>query len=255
MFSEERKKVILQLLEENERVLAKDLAKMFHVSVDSIRRDLHSMEEEGLLTRTHGGAIPLMQTRITPPPPAVRYKEGAKTEQAIAKAAASYIEENSTIFIGGASIHYMMLTYLPNDLPFTVITNSIRIADALREKDHIDCYLIGGKVKKSGNITDAFSQEFIRNFNLDLCFLTGGGLSRTGLSTNTPETALSTRIVAEHSRKTICLIGHQKFGTASFAKVLPLSKLHLIITDEETAEEKVQALRELGSHIVAAPPI
>ncbi|MBM7694207.1 DeoR/GlpR family transcriptional regulator of sugar metabolism [Peribacillus deserti] len=252
MFSEERKKQIIELLATNERVLAKELADLFHVSIDSIRRDLTAMEEEGLLKRTHGGAIPIQKTRISPSPPAIRYSEGSEYDQAIAKLAAAQIKDQDTVFIGGASIHYAMLTFLPRDIHFTVVTNSVKIADSLREEEHIDLYLIGGKVKKSGNITDALSHEFIRHFNLDICFLTGGGLTATGLSTATPEVALGARLIAEHSRTVICLMGHHKFGSASFAKILPIAKLNLIITDEETSEDKIRMIKEQGTHIIVA---
>ncbi|PLT27984.1 DeoR/GlpR family DNA-binding transcription regulator [Peribacillus deserti] len=252
MFSEERKKQIMELLTQNERVLAKELADLFHVSIDSIRRDLTSMEEEGLLKRTHGGAIPLQQTRVIPSPPSIRYSEANEYDQAIANYAASQIKDQDTVFIGGASLHYAMLPFLPRDIHFTVVTNSVKIADSLREEEHIDLYLIGGKVKKSGNITDALSHEFIRHFNLDICFLTGGGLTATGLSTATPEVALGARLIAEQSRTVICLMGHRKFGTASFAKILPVSRLNYIITDEETSEDKLRIIKEQGTQIIVA---
>ena len=63
-----------------------------------------------------------------------------------------------------------MLKYLP-EVTFTVITNSIEIAGYLREYKNIDTYLIGGKVKPSGNITDTLASELISRFSIDLYFL------------------------------------------------------------------------------------
>lgn len=177
MFSDERRQEILELLEKNGRVLAKDLSKSFNVSIDSIRRDLSIMEEQGLLKRTHGGAIPFPAVRQMAQPPSKRYGEGSIYQNAIAKLASSYIEENQTVFIGGASIHYVLLKYLPNNFPFTVITNSVEIAYYLRHIDSIKTYLIGGEVKSSGNITDALANEFARQFTVDLCFAAAGALS------------------------------------------------------------------------------
>ncbi|MBJ3791813.1 DeoR/GlpR transcriptional regulator, partial [Bacillus sp. OA1] len=62
MFTEERREKILELLNTDGRVIAKDLAERFDMSIDSIRRDLSIMEKDGLLKRTHGGAIEL--TRV-----------------------------------------------------------------------------------------------------------------------------------------------------------------------------------------------
>ena len=58
MFAEERRQKILALSHQDKRVIAKDLAERFEISIDSIRRDLTIMEEQGLLQKTHGGAIP-----------------------------------------------------------------------------------------------------------------------------------------------------------------------------------------------------
>ena len=73
-------------------------------------------------------------------------------------------------FIGGASIHYAMLKYLP-ETSFTVVTNALEIASTLREYKNIDTYLIGGKVKPSGNMTDTLASELISRFSIDLNFL------------------------------------------------------------------------------------
>lgn len=68
MFAEERRQKILALLHQEKRVIAKELAERFEISIDSIRRDLTIMEEQGLLQKTHGGAIPSMKVRQPPQP-------------------------------------------------------------------------------------------------------------------------------------------------------------------------------------------
>ncbi|MED3282350.1 DeoR/GlpR family DNA-binding transcription regulator, partial [Bacillus thuringiensis] len=153
MFTEERREKILELLNTDGRVIAKDLAERFDMSIDSIRRDLSIMEKDGLLKRTHGGAIELTRVRNLAAEPTKRYSDSSIYEDTIARVAVSYIQEGDSIFIGGASVHNAMLKYLP-EVSFTVITNSIEIAGYLREYKNIDTYLIGGKVKPSGNITD-----------------------------------------------------------------------------------------------------
>ncbi|MBW9234908.1 DeoR family transcriptional regulator, partial [Leptospira santarosai] len=125
--SDERRQEILKMLDENGRVLAKDLAGKFELSIDSIRRDLSIMEEQGVLKRTHGGAIPVTNVRNMAQPPSSRYGEGSDYQNAIARLAVSFIKENQTVFIGGAAIHYVMLKFLPRDIAFTVVTNSIEI--------------------------------------------------------------------------------------------------------------------------------
>jgi DeoR/GlpR family transcriptional regulator of sugar metabolism len=252
MFSEERRQKILKMVEKEGRALAKDLANVFNMSIDSIRRDLAMMEEEGLLKRTHGGAIPNSKVRTYAQPPSKRYGEGTEEQNAIAKLAVSYIKENETVFIGGASIHYVMLKYLPKDISFTVVTNSVEVAYFLRESEHIQTYLIGGKVKGSGNITDALANQFAEHFTIDLSFATGGGLSEKGLSTATPEVAIFHKTIYDHSKKLVTLIEHVKFDVNLFSVMYPINRLNVIITDEETTDDKIEKIRAQGVEVIVA---
>ncbi|WIG44383.1 DeoR/GlpR family DNA-binding transcription regulator [Bacillus toyonensis] len=252
MFTEERREKILELLSTDGRVIVKDLAERFDMSIDSIRRDLSIMEKDGLLKRTHGGAIELTRVRNLAAEPAKRYSDGSIYEDTIARVAVSYIKEGDSIFIGGASVHNAMLKYLP-EVSFTVITNSIEIAGYLREYKNIDTYLIGGKVKPSGNITDTLASELISRFSIDLYFSTGGGISLQGISTATPEVAYFSKRVSEIARRNICLVPHNKLGIDCFIRGESLKEIDIIITDEEASKETVQDFEKQGKQVVIAP--
>ncbi|MGG0254571.1 DeoR/GlpR family DNA-binding transcription regulator [Bacillus toyonensis] len=252
MFTEERREKILELLSTDGRVIAKDIAERFDMSIDSIRRDLSIMEKDGLLKRTHGGAIELTRVRNLAAEPAKRYSDSSIYEDTIAKVAALYIQEGDSIFIGGASVHNAMLKYLP-EVSFTVITNSIEIAGYLREYKNIDTYLIGGKVKPSGNITDTLASELISRFSIDLYFSTGGGISLQGISTATPEVAYFSKRVSEIARRNICLVPHNKLGIDCFIRGESLKEIDIIITDEEASKETVQDFEKQGKQVVIAP--
>lgn len=251
MFSDERRDKILELLQNNGRVLAKELAEMFELSIDSIRRDLTIMEEKGLLKRTHGGAIPSSKVRNTPLPPELRYQDGAPHQNAISKFAASLIKEKETVFIGSSGIQYGMLKYLP-EIPITIVTNSIKVADTLKDRKALDVYLIGGKVKGSGSISDALANEFLRQFTLDICFVTGGGISKNGVSTATPEVAMLLKTAVEISRRTICLAPHEKLGIDYFVKEGPITDIDLLITDEEASIEAIEEIENKGVKVCIA---
>lgn len=253
MFAEERQERILDILQKKQRVLAKTLADQFEVSIDSIRRDLSLMEEHGLLKRTHGGAISISKVRKPPLVPALRYNEGTRHQQAVSKLAVSEIERGDTVFIGGASIHYVMLKYLPTDMPITVVTNSIIIADPLLKRQNVETFMVCGKLKSSGSITDALATTFIRNLKLDKAFLVGAGLTAEhGVSMATPDGAVFHRTVAESARKTICLSNYNKIGTEAFTRVVPVSDIDLIITDWEAPLEEINKLEKQGLKVLIA---
>jgi DeoR/GlpR family transcriptional regulator of sugar metabolism len=252
LFAEERRAKISELLATEKRVLVKDLAERFQISIDSIRRDLTIMEQKGLLKKTHGGAIPAMKVRQAPPPPEIRYGEGTAQGRAIAKIAVSYIREKDTVFIGSGSLSYLIVKELPTNMPLTIITNSMAVAEALRSREGIDTYLIGGRVKPSGNMTDVMANEMARQFRYDVCFVTGGGISENGISTATPEVAAFGRAVTSVSRRCIGLATHQTIGNDGFAKAGPIDVLDVLITDEETDQEVLEKIQALGVKVVVA---
>lgn len=251
MFAEERRELILSKLKTNKRILAKDLAEELKISIDTIRRDLTIMEEQGLLKRTHGGAIPLSKVRRHPIDNNIRYSEGTEHQNAVAKAASEYIEQGDTVFIGGASIHYILLKYLPIDKKYTVVTNSLTIAEKLKSFNNIETYIVCGNIKYEEGIVDALATEFIKNLRIDLAFLTGGGLTaKHGLSNSTPEGAIFQNTVAQISRKKICLANFDKVGAEYFAKTVDIKDLDLIITDWEAPDEEIEEIRKLGVNVL-----
>lgn len=253
MFAEERREMILSMLKSKGRIFAKDLAEEFRTSIDTIRRDLTIMEEHGLLKRTHGGAIPLSKVRRLPMDNQIRYSEGTQHQNAVARIAASYIEQGDTVFIGGASIHYILLKYLPQDINYTVVTNSLTIAEKLKLFSNIETYIVCGKIRDEEGIVDALATEFIRNLRIDVAFLTGGGLSaRYGLSSATPEGAAFQRAVAEVSRRKICLANFDKVGTEFFSKTVEAKELDLVVTDWEAPEDEIEKIQKLGVKVIVA---
>ncbi|MBH0172635.1 DeoR/GlpR family DNA-binding transcription regulator [Fictibacillus phosphorivorans] len=251
MFSEERREKILEVLKNEGRVLAKELSDALQVSIDSIRRDLSSLEDNGLLKRTHGGAIPVTEVKKGPTSNAVRFGEGSKYERAIAKEAVKYIKENDTIFLSGGGMHHEIVKHLPH-YRLTVVTNSLVTAEMLREKDNIDLYVVGGKVKRSGNMTDALVTNLIGQYSFDVSFATGGGISERGISTATPEVAAFMNAVGMVSRKSIGVFPHYKIGVNAFAKVGPVSNLDVVITDDDAQRDHLSAIEQQGVSVVIA---
>lgn len=253
MFAEERQRHILSKVKSLGRVIAKELAEECEVSIDTIRRDLTIMEEKGLIKRTHGGAVPLSKVRRFPIDNRIRYSEGTEHQNAIAELAVSFIEQGDTLFIGGASIHYILLKYLPVDRNYTVITNSLVIAEKLQSYSNIETYIVCGKVTSEEGIVDPLAIEFIRTLRIDTAFLTGGGISaRHGLSSSTPEGAIFQRTVAEVSRQTVCLANFDKVGAEFFSKTIDLKDLDILITDWEAPDAEIVEIERSGVKVLIA---
>ncbi|TCZ74027.1 DeoR/GlpR transcriptional regulator [Paenibacillus albiflavus] len=250
MFAEERREKILALLNEENRVVVKDLAERFQISIDSIRRDLTIMEQKGLLKKTHGGAIPPMKVRQPRTPSERRLWRGNAIGKAIAKVAVSYLRPNDTVYIGTSTLSYVLLQFLPDQMPLTIVTNSIQVADALKEREWIETYLIGGRVKRSGGMTDVLAHEFVRQFKFDISFIGGGGMSENGIYVTTPEVAAFIRTVSSLSRRKIGIITYHYVGNEGFANAGRIEDLDALITNEDADPEAIELIRERGVNVI-----
>jgi DeoR/GlpR family transcriptional regulator of sugar metabolism len=170
---------------------------------------------------------------------------------AIAKRACSLIQENDTIFITSASVGFLMIKHLPSHISFTVVTNSIIIADELKSKDNITVFIVGGQLRGKGNCRDSLAVEFVKKMNFDINFITGAGFSaKVGLSNGTPEIAAFQNAVIENSRKNVALVPNAKIGFNGFIQVADATKFDMLITDWEALEEEMGRIQDLGVDVI-----
>lgn len=248
MFMEERQQQIAELIEKTGKITVAEIAEKYGISSESARRDLRLLEQKGLCKRTFGGAIQPRQVNIRPPadrdfsnmPIFDTYRE-------ISKAAAEQIREHDVVYLSGGSFGHIMIPYLPTEIPYTIIVNSVEMGHELRGLGNAEIYVVGGKMRQSGTMTDSLAAEFVSRIHFDLCFITGAGLTAEfGLSNGTDETAAFQRMVMKNSRKRILLMPGAKVGMDSFIKVCEADQFDLIVTDWECVEDQLASLEEKG---------
>lgn len=256
MFIEERHQAILRTIQENGRISIGEIQEKYDVSVDSARRDLRLLEERGFLKRTHGGAIPLHQVGTIPP----RYRDMKNMEvfdnyAAIAKKAAEFIMENDIVYLTSGSLGFIMQKYLPKDIKYTLVLNSVVLANEFKFWDNVTVYITGGKMRMHGtaSLVDSFSTAFVKNIHFDLCLMTGGGYDAVfGLSNATDETAAFQRTVIDNSRKRILMMPNQKIGFKAFIKVCDANKFDTLITDWDAVEDELSKIEDTGVKVIIA---
>jgi len=254
MFIEERHQAILQTIQENGRISISEIQRMFNISLDSARRDLRILEERGMLKRTHGGAIPVPQIGLMPP----RHRNAKEMEvfenyAAIAKKGAGFIKENDIAYLTSGSLGFVMLKYLPRDIMYTLVLNSVSLAEELKYWDNITVYIVGGKMRMHGttSLVDSFATSFVKNMHFDLCLMTAGGVEAGfGVSNGTDETATFQRAVIGHSHKKILLMPHQKIGFKNFIKVCDTNNFDTLITDWDATRDELIKIEETGVNII-----
>ncbi len=248
MFIEERHYEISEVIKAKGKITINEITEKYNISDESARRDLRLLEKKGVCKRTRGGAISVKQIGLKPP--ADRNFETMPiydNYRKIARSAIKKISENDIVYLTSGSFGHIAISFLPKDIHYTVVVNSVDMGKELRSFENIDVYVTGGKMRQSGSLVDSLAVDFVSNLHFDCCFITGSGLtSAFGLSNGTDETASFQRAVIKNSRKKYLLIPGVKVGANAFIKVCNADEFDEIFTDWECVEEQIAALEEKG---------
>ncbi|WP_206830262.1 DeoR/GlpR family DNA-binding transcription regulator [Alicyclobacillus fructus] len=251
MLPAERQRAILQYLNERGSIRVKELSRMFSVTEETVRRDLHILEMEGKLRRSHGGAV-----RIDDDTPAetsylIRESEHVPEKMAIARTAITYVEPGESIILDASSTALHVANALPN-MPLTVLTNSVKIAMELASKDKIEVISTGGILRASSlSYVGPMAEEAISRFHVNKAFLSCKGVHvEHGFTESNALQALVKRKMVEIADMLILLADHSKIQARDFTKVGDVDEIDVLITDRETSEEDVRAFEQAGVHVV-----
>lgn len=253
MLIEERHERILQILNDNKSIRAREIQELFGIGFDTARRDLRILEDKGLLKRTHGGAIPVYQVGFTTPKTYTpRDISDVKLNYLnIAIEAVKMIRPNDVVYITGASVGYFMVQRLPRDIEYTVVINSVILADELRKYDNISVFLLGGQMTRKGQIRDHFTLEMIKVLRFDKVFVTSAAFSSDfGMSIQSSNSVSVTQALIKSGRQAIGLFPHEKMGRESIMKICEPSELDIIITDEDTCTNIVEDIEAMNVEVI-----
>ena len=256
MLMEERQLKIAELIEKKGHITIAELTTLFDISHESARRDLRILESKGLCKRTHGGALkPMPVGYLTPRDRNFDEMPVWENYEQIARQAVTHIKEHQIVYLTGGSFGFLMCPFLPRNIHYTLVVNSIDLANRLRHLTNADLYVVGGKMRQSTSVVDSMATDFVSRMHFDLCFITGSGITAEfGLSNGTDETATFQRKVIENSRQKILLLASQKIGTDAFIKVCDTEKFDLLITDWDCVEEEISKIEEKGTEVFIVEP-
>ncbi len=247
MFIEERHHAIQQLIKEKGRIEVQELSDLFHVSDDSIRRDLRIMEQKGILERTYGGAV-LPKKASYAPSYSERLKSNKESKEGIAALAASFIQDGDTIFLDGSTTVAELIPFLGDYENLTVITHSIMIAyEIVHSEAKLNLIMIGGIVhQKAANSFGIDTVKAIEKLKVDKVFAAPCAVSAEwGLSTTSLEEAPIKKAIIEAGREVYLLAESEKFGKRSLVSFAPLTVDQTIITDSGILPDAYPEFSEL----------
>lgn len=249
-FSLERQNRLQAWVEERRRVSVPEIAEHFAVSLATVRRDLETLAAQGKVQRVHGGAVALR--RAPPEPPVVqRNVEQADEKQRIAAAAADLVRDGETIFLGSGTTAAAVADCLRHHRHLTVFTNSLTVVNALQNAAGVTVTLLGGAVRMSeGSLIGPLTMQALATLRAVRVIMGIRAIDLDeGLTNNYLEESLVDREILRIASETIVVADHSKCGRVSTVFVAPLDAVDLLITDDQTPEPFVTALRQRGVQV------
>ncbi|MBN1580762.1 MAG: DeoR/GlpR transcriptional regulator [Anaerolineae bacterium] len=257
-FREERLKSIAERVMAGQAVYVNALAEEFGVSPSSIRTDLNRLEDQGILKRTHGGAIladgldgRLIATKL---PFEARQQQLQVEKEAIGRATVTLIDDGDTIMIDGGSTTVYVARHLGQKRGLTVITNAIALLPDLMAIPDAQVYVTGGLLDR-GFVTllGEVALDTIGRFRTVKVILGMDGISAdAGLTVTNPAVAAIKRKMMEAGGQLVVVSDHTKLDRISLYSLAPLSAMDTLVTDAGASPDDVDAIRACGSRVIVA---
>lgn len=249
MLTTERKQLIAERVGRDGRLVAKSFAEELNLSEDTIRRDLREMAAEGLLTRVHGGALP-MQPAL--PDFAARKHVASDEKKRLGQLAATLLSAGQTVFLDGGTTNAEIARALPRNFAFTVVTHSPTIAAELEHHPTVEVILVGGRLYKHSMVAvGSIASAAVATIRPDIFFLGATAAhSRHGFTTGDAEEAAIKRQIAAQSARTYVALTAEKLERASPVTIMPLTDAAGIIVSGRAVAEQLEALGAAGIDVL-----
>jgi DeoR/GlpR family transcriptional regulator of sugar metabolism len=242
---------IRQLLESQEFVDLDTLCRELDASESSVRRDLISLESDGVLKRVYGGAM-ATQSHDHQLDFAWQSARMAEEKKRIAALAAGLVEDGQTIVLDGGST-VAAVARLLTGRALHVVTNSLPLAEIFSESRNIEVTITGGYLYPRIRATlGPLCEQMLGSVTADLLIMGIGGITAEGFSNTNTLVVGPERKMIEVSRKVIVVADHTKFGKRAVLHLAPLDVADLVISDNGLEEQHREMLRTHGVDLLLA---
>jgi DeoR family fructose operon transcriptional repressor len=246
MLAYERKSRIIEYLEQNGRAEVNELSEMLGVVAETIRRDMRELEAQGVLKRTHGGAVAVNQ-KEKEYPVQVRVMKNAVEKDRLCRKAAGFVNEGDLIFVDNSSTLVNLIKHLDDNMQLTILTNSIKVLQeySMYRKDNITMLCTGGVFNKANlSLSGALSDKFTREFFPNKAFISCHGISEEyGFTDGNLHEVGFKREMIGLAEKVYFLIDRTKFGKLGPIRLGGLEICDVLITDAQLSSELTRQLK------------
>jgi DeoR family transcriptional regulator, aga operon transcriptional repressor len=248
----ERLSSILEHIADGGSVGVSDLCRDLGVSAATIRRDLELLEEQRLLTRTHGGAVAQGVTYELP----LRYKGARHQDQKrrIASIAAERVADGMAIGLTGGTTTTEVARAVVDRHRLTVVTNALNIASELAVRPNLKLVVTGGVARsESYELVGPLAEQSLASLNLDVVFVGVDGIDgHAGLTTHHEIEAHTNLALVDRAYLVVVVADSSKIGRVAFARICGLERVDLFITDSDADPASLASLIDAGVEVATA---
>ncbi len=242
----ERLGAIMERLSLEGSVNVVEIARELEVSSATVRRDLRLLEDQRLLGRTHGGAVPQGVLYELP----LRYKSTRQPEQKrrIAREAATRVLDGWAIGLTGGTTTTEVARALVDQPRLTIVTNALNIASEIAVRPNLKLVVTGGVARaESYELVGPIAEASLEGLNLDMVFLSVDGISPdAGLTTHHEIEAGTDRALIDRASRVTVVADSSKIGKVAFARICQLADVDELITDDGADPAAVAAIEDRG---------
>lgn len=247
-----RKESMGKYIQEKGAVTVKEISALFpDVSLMTIHRDLEKLEEEGLIVRTRGGAMPASQSNGTEAKLETRMQTNVRAKRQMAKKALALIDEGSAVFFDAGTSNMALVQALP-DIDLNIFTTGPNIAMELSRLTNPTIHMCGGTLNRSNQAVSGVSTiAMLEDINIATAFIGVSGYTpEGGFTCGKEEEMLVKRLVMRKAARKVILMDSSKCG-----KILPytfgnVEDADYVVSDGELPEEFVRQANEAGVRIL-----
>lgn len=219
------------------------LADRLSVSEETIRRNIRSLEANGLVTKVHGGVH--IKDSFIEPPLHFRMNENAEAKRLIAARVATIIQDGDTIFLDIGSTTAFIAVALQKHQNLFVVTNAVSVAHALATRNGNRIFFAGGELRShDGGAFGTEATNFLRRFNVRHAVLSVGAVNAaSGFMLHDLEEAEFSREAARHAENRIIVADSAKFGRSAPIIIDDPAIYDMMVTDN-TPPPDIRAMLE-----------
>jgi DeoR family fructose operon transcriptional repressor len=253
-----RKAELVAFVESAKQVTVAELSERFGVSIDTIRRDLDQLDADGLLVRTHGGAVSADALLRADRAIDERLRLQRDEKETIGELAAALVDDGSVVMINGGTTTLALARHLRNHADLTIATNNLLLASEIEPTVFRDLYVLGGAVRAVTQSTTGpvmlrlapGSQEI--DLRCDLAIISVGAVSADGgySTSNAGEAAMLNEMTTRADRVAV-LADSSKFDRRFFAQVATLDAADFLVTDTPPTGALSEALDAAGVVVIS----